>query len=69
MRIWHNTDQHMQWVNYRKPSKNHLKGVEETVVDVPTGPTKLKEKKKKITTHRASDKASGIIIKTKLALV
>ena len=50
-----------------KTKKNHLKGVEETVVDVPTGPTKLKIKT--ITTHRASDKASRIIIKTKLALV
>lgn len=52
-----------------KTKKNNLKGVEETVVDVPTGPTKLEKKKKVITTHRASDKASGIIIKTKLALV
>ena len=51
-----------------KTKKNNLKGVEETVVDVPTGPTKL-EKKNVITTHRVSDKASGIIIKTKLALV
>lgn len=30
-----------------KTKKNNLKGVEETVVDVPTGPTKLGKKKKK----------------------
>lgn len=28
-----------------KTKKNNLKGVEETVVDVPTGPTKLEKKK------------------------
>ena len=46
-----------------KTKKNNLKGVEETVVDVPTGPTKLEKKKKKssqLTGHRIKHLESSL---------